>query len=112
VAVVSRLSIDRLRRAATERAAYAGTWLPEPIAGGDLASAGHRAELASAAGRVRLRLRRDGTRVERKWKDITTQRIAWATGEPAIVTEVGGRVFANRVLNPDKLRHVAAALPG
>jgi RNA polymerase sigma factor (sigma-70 family) len=47
VAVVSRLSIDRLRRAATERAAYAGTWLPEPIASGDLASAGHRAELAS-----------------------------------------------------------------
>lgn len=32
VAVVSRLSIDRLRRAATERAAYAGHWLPEPIA--------------------------------------------------------------------------------
>ena len=62
MAVVSRLSIDRLRRAATERAAYAGTWLPEPIAG--------------------------------------------------ILTEVGGRVFANRVLNPDKLRHVAAALPG
>ena len=32
VTVVSRLAIDRLRRAATERAAYAGPWLPEPIA--------------------------------------------------------------------------------
>ena len=32
VAVVTRLSIDRLRRAETERAAYVGNWLPEPIA--------------------------------------------------------------------------------
>jgi len=34
VAVVSRLSIDRLRRLKTERAAYPGPWLPEPIATG------------------------------------------------------------------------------
>jgi RNA polymerase sigma-70 factor, ECF subfamily len=32
VAVVTRLAIDRLRRAATERAAYTGPWLPEPLA--------------------------------------------------------------------------------
>ncbi|MEP6732851.1 MAG: RNA polymerase sigma factor SigJ, partial [bacterium] len=32
VAVVSRLSIDRLRRATTEREAYQGSWLPEPFA--------------------------------------------------------------------------------
>ncbi len=32
VAVVTRLAIDRLRRAATERAAYSGPWLPEPLA--------------------------------------------------------------------------------
>lgn len=32
VTVVSRLSVDRLRRMATERAAYVGPWLPEPIA--------------------------------------------------------------------------------
>lgn len=32
VTVVSRLAVDRLRRAATERAAYPGPWLPEPIA--------------------------------------------------------------------------------
>jgi RNA polymerase sigma-70 factor, ECF subfamily len=31
VTVVSRLSLDRLRRAATERAAYDGPWLPEPV---------------------------------------------------------------------------------
>jgi RNA polymerase sigma-70 factor, ECF subfamily len=31
VSVTTRLSIDRLRRAATERAAYEGQWLPEPI---------------------------------------------------------------------------------
>jgi RNA polymerase sigma-70 factor (ECF subfamily) len=31
VTVVSRLAMDRLRRAATERAAYDGPWLPEPV---------------------------------------------------------------------------------
>ena len=31
VAVVSRLSIDRLRRAEVERRHYAGSWLPEPV---------------------------------------------------------------------------------
>ncbi len=29
--VVSRLAVDRLRRAATEREAYEGPWLPEPV---------------------------------------------------------------------------------
>ncbi|MGC4087415.1 MAG: RNA polymerase sigma factor SigJ [Polyangiaceae bacterium] len=32
VSVVTRLCIDRLRRAETERAAYVGNWLPEPLA--------------------------------------------------------------------------------
>ncbi|MEP6491855.1 MAG: RNA polymerase sigma-70 factor [bacterium] len=32
VSVVTRLAIDRLRRARTERAAYPGPWLPEPVA--------------------------------------------------------------------------------
>jgi RNA polymerase sigma-70 factor, ECF subfamily len=32
VSVTTRLSIDRLRRATTERAAYEGLWLPEPVA--------------------------------------------------------------------------------
>jgi RNA polymerase sigma factor (sigma-70 family) len=32
VTVVSRLAVDRLRRLDTERAAYPGPWLPEPIA--------------------------------------------------------------------------------
>jgi RNA polymerase sigma-70 factor (ECF subfamily) len=32
VAVVTRLAIDRLRRAATERQSYPGPWLPEPVA--------------------------------------------------------------------------------
>jgi RNA polymerase sigma-70 factor (ECF subfamily) len=32
VTVVTRLSIDRLRRLETERATYPGPWLPEPIA--------------------------------------------------------------------------------
>lgn len=31
VSVTTRLAIDRLRRATTERAAYEGQWLPEPI---------------------------------------------------------------------------------
>ena len=46
VAVITRLAIDRLRRAETERLRYVGTWLPEPIATGDVAP-DHRAELAS-----------------------------------------------------------------
>lgn len=32
VAVVTRLSIDRLRRVAVERTTYVGEWLPEPLA--------------------------------------------------------------------------------
>ena len=32
VSVVTRLAIDRLRRARTEREAYPGVWLPEPVA--------------------------------------------------------------------------------
>ena len=46
VAVVTRLAIDRLRRAETERLRYVGSWLPEPISTGDVAP-DHRAELAS-----------------------------------------------------------------
>jgi RNA polymerase sigma-70 factor (ECF subfamily) len=46
VAVITRLSIDRLRRAETERLRYVGSWLPEPVATSDVAP-DHRAELAS-----------------------------------------------------------------
>lgn len=47
VAVVTRLAIDRLRRLATERAAYTGPWLPEPIATDDAVASDYQAELAS-----------------------------------------------------------------
>ena len=47
VAVVSRLAIDRLRRAATERAAYVGTWLPEPLATDDRLAPDRDIELTS-----------------------------------------------------------------
>jgi RNA polymerase sigma-70 factor (ECF subfamily) len=43
VSVTTRLSIDRLRRAAAERAAYEGQWLPEPL---PLAPPDRAAELA------------------------------------------------------------------
>lgn len=46
VAVVTRLSIDRLRRLTTEREAYVGRWLPEPVAVEPPAPDRH-AELAS-----------------------------------------------------------------
>lgn len=46
VAVITRLSIDRLRRAETERLRYVGAWLPEPIATGSV-EPDQRAELAS-----------------------------------------------------------------
>lgn len=46
VAVITRVSIDRLRRAETDRLRYVGTWLPEPIATADVAP-DYRAELAS-----------------------------------------------------------------
>lgn len=47
VSVVTRLAIDRLRRAATEREAYVGGWLPEPIAAAPEADPARTAELAS-----------------------------------------------------------------
>jgi RNA polymerase sigma-70 factor (ECF subfamily) len=47
VAVTTRLSIDRLRRAITEREHYAGMWLPEPIATGPEYAADRRTDLAS-----------------------------------------------------------------
>jgi RNA polymerase sigma-70 factor (ECF subfamily) len=43
VSVTTRLAIDRLRRVATERAAYEGQWLPEPV---PLAPPDRGAELA------------------------------------------------------------------
>jgi RNA polymerase sigma-70 factor (ECF subfamily) len=46
VAVITRLAIDRLRRAETERLRYVGNWLPEPIATSNV-SPDQRAELAS-----------------------------------------------------------------
>jgi len=46
VAVITRLAIDRLRRAETERLSYVGRWLPEPIATSD-SSPDRNAELAS-----------------------------------------------------------------
>ncbi len=48
VSVVTRLAIDRLRRRATEREAYPGPWLPEPV-GRDrpVPSPDRHAELAS-----------------------------------------------------------------
>src|SRR5690242_6965271 len=47
VAVVSRLSIDRLRRASTERETYVGNWLPEPIGYDDRLATDRETELAS-----------------------------------------------------------------
>ena len=47
VAVTTRLSIDRLRRAATEREQYVGDWLPEPIATDPPSAADRQAEMAS-----------------------------------------------------------------
>lgn len=47
VAVTTRLAIDRLRRASTEREQYIGAWLPEPIATGKEAAADRNAELGS-----------------------------------------------------------------
>src|SRR5687768_12157539 len=46
VTVVTRLSIDRLRRASTERETYIGPWLPEPVITSP--SAQDDAELASS----------------------------------------------------------------
>ncbi len=47
VAVVTRLSIDRLRRASTERETYDGPWLPEPLTRDPFPPADRRAEMAS-----------------------------------------------------------------
>lgn len=48
VAVTTRLSIDRLRRRKTERAAYPGPWLPHPLPQGEVGGPPDRSvELAS-----------------------------------------------------------------
>lgn len=46
VTVVSRLAIDRLRRASAQRESYVGEWLPEPVS--DLPDAAEQAELADS----------------------------------------------------------------
>jgi RNA polymerase sigma-70 factor (ECF subfamily) len=47
VTVVTRLSIDRLRKASTERETYIGPWLPEPLIVSDAPSPEEEMELAS-----------------------------------------------------------------
>jgi RNA polymerase sigma-70 factor (ECF subfamily) len=47
VSVVTRLSIDRLRKASVERQAYTGPWLPEPFLGAPARSPEEQLELAS-----------------------------------------------------------------
>lgn len=47
VTVVSRLSIDWVRRAATDRVTYVGSWLPEPIIADEHWGMDRSAELAS-----------------------------------------------------------------
>lgn len=47
VTVITRLAIDRLRRARTEREAYLGPWLPEPLPTGPWRRADERTELQS-----------------------------------------------------------------
>lgn len=45
--MVTRLAIDRLRAAKTQRAAYSGPWLPEPMAEAELTTPESHAEFAS-----------------------------------------------------------------
>lgn len=47
VSVVTRLSIDRLRKASAEREKYTGPWLPEPLFGSTSPSPQEELELAS-----------------------------------------------------------------
>src|SRR5687768_12138478 len=47
VTVVTRLSIDRLRKASNERETYIGPWLPEPLAVSDQPTPEEELELAS-----------------------------------------------------------------
>jgi RNA polymerase sigma-70 factor (ECF subfamily) len=47
VSAVTRLAIDRLRKASVERAAYTGPWLPEPLFGNPSISPEEQLELAS-----------------------------------------------------------------
>jgi RNA polymerase sigma-70 factor, ECF subfamily len=48
VTTVTRLCIDRLRAARTERERYVGPWLPEPLIGDSSPAADARAELSSS----------------------------------------------------------------
>jgi len=49
VTVVTRLCIDRLRSAASERETYPGNWLPEPLLGQSPPSPDEQVELASGS---------------------------------------------------------------
>jgi RNA polymerase sigma-70 factor (ECF subfamily) len=113
VAVVSRLAIDRLRRAATERAAYHGPWLPEPIAT-DAAAPDYRAELASDLSMALLvLLERLGPEERaafllRDVFDADYETIAQAVGrsEPAVRQMVHR---ARERVRSDRVRHVTSA---
>lgn len=48
VTIVTRLCIDRLRAARTQREQYVGPWLPEPLIGDTAPAADARAELSSS----------------------------------------------------------------
>ena len=47
VTTITRLCIDRLRAAKTEREAYIGPWLPDPLVGNEVPAADAPTELAS-----------------------------------------------------------------
>lgn len=47
VTIVTRLSIDRLRKASSERETYIGPWLPEPLVASDAPTPEEEMELAS-----------------------------------------------------------------
>jgi RNA polymerase sigma factor (sigma-70 family) len=130
VTVVTRLAIDRRCRLATEREAYEGHWLPEPLATSAVPPPDQHAELASDLSIAFLvllerlapeeRVARLAVGYERMGRGRISHRIVWINGEPAVLTLAGDRTLFTtsfaldgdriaavyRVLNPDKLQHV------
>lgn len=120
VAVTTRLSIDRLRRASFERESYVGDWLPEPIATDGPSAPDRSTELASDLSMAFLVLL-ERLAPEERAAFLLRDVLGADYGEATVVTFVDDRLIATtsietdaegerviaffRVINPEKLRH-------
>ena len=107
-AVVTRLSIDRLRSAQARREHYVGTWLPEPIVGDEELEAVGEAETAESLSLAFLVLLESLTPVERA---VFLLREVFDYGYEEIARIVGKREDNVRQIAARARRHVEERRP-